>query len=379
MALLWASQGHHVKFVSVTNGDIGHWRDAGGPLARRRKAEVEKAARVLGIATEVLDIHDGELLPTLDNRRTITRLIREWKADIVMSHRPNDYHPDHRYTGVLVQDSAYMVAVPNFCPDVPPLKTNPVFFFYSDSFQKPNPFQPDVVVSIDPVIEKKLDALDTLESQFYEGGALGSAELMPADPEKQAERRRRSVPITPAGTRPSPGATATSWPSGTARTRRTRCVTPRRSRSASTADAPTRRSWPGCSPSSGSNTVPSGEDEMDWPTYADVVAAADVVRRHLRPTPLYEWPALSRLLGCRYFLKHENHTPTTAFKVRGGLNLVSRLSEEQKRRGIIAAPRATTASRWPTPAAASASAASSSCRPTTTPTRSPPSAPSAPS
>ncbi len=189
-ALLWARKGHHVKFVSVTNGDIGHWRDAGGPLARRRKAEVEQAARILGITTEVLDIHDGELLPTLENRRTITRLIREWKADIVMSHRPNDYHPDHRYTGILMQDSAYMVAVPNFCPDMPPLKSNPVFLFYPDSFQKPNPFRPDVAVSIDPVMETKLDALDTLESQFYEGGALGSADLIPTDPKKQAERRR---------------------------------------------------------------------------------------------------------------------------------------------------------------------------------------------
>jgi LmbE family N-acetylglucosaminyl deacetylase len=191
VALLWAAKGHHVKFVSVTNGDIGHWREAGGPLARRRKAEVQRAARILGIATEVLDIHDGELLPTLENRRTITRLIREWKADIVMSHRPNDYHPDHRYTGVLVQDSAYMVAVPYFCPDVPPLKENPVFLFYSDNFQKPNPFQADVAVAIDSVIEKKLDALDTLVSQFYEGGALGSAESMPADPKKQVERRRQ--------------------------------------------------------------------------------------------------------------------------------------------------------------------------------------------
>ena len=190
VALLWAAQGHHVKFVSVTNGDIGHWREAGGPLARRRKAEVERAARILGIATEVLDIHDGELLPTLENRRTITRLIREWKADIVMSHRPNDYHPDHRYTGVLVQDSAYMVAVPFFCPDVAPLKSNPVFLFYPDAVQKPNPFRPDIAVSIDSVMEKKLDALDTLESQFYEGGALGSADLIPMDPKKQAERRR---------------------------------------------------------------------------------------------------------------------------------------------------------------------------------------------
>jgi LmbE family N-acetylglucosaminyl deacetylase len=191
VALLWAAQGHHVKFVSVTNGDIGHWREAGGPLARRRKAEVEQAARILGITTEVLDIHDGELEPTLENRRTITRLIRDWKADIVMSHRPNDYHPDHRYTGVLVQDSAYMVAVPFFCPDVSPLKANPLFLFYSDGFQKPNPFRPDIVVNIDPVIERKLDALDTLESQFYEGGALGSAALMPSDPQQQAERRRK--------------------------------------------------------------------------------------------------------------------------------------------------------------------------------------------
>src|SRR5437667_12735381 len=107
-----------------------------------------------------------------------------------MSHRPNDYHPDHRYTGVLVQDSAFMVGVPHFCPDVKPLKSNPVFLFYSDSFQKPNPFQADIAVSIDMVIEKKLDALDTLESQFYEGGALGSADLMPKEPDKQTQRRR---------------------------------------------------------------------------------------------------------------------------------------------------------------------------------------------
>jgi LmbE family N-acetylglucosaminyl deacetylase len=190
VAMLWAAQGHHVKFVSTTNGDIGHWREAGGPLARRRTAEVEAAAKVLGVTTLVLDIHDGELLPTLENRRTITNLIRRWKADVVISHRPNDYHPDHRYTGVLVQDAAYMVTVPFFCPDVPYLKRNPVFLFAPDGFQKPNPFQADVVVAIDSVIEKKLDALDKLESQFYEGGANGSADLIPADPVKQQERRR---------------------------------------------------------------------------------------------------------------------------------------------------------------------------------------------
>jgi LmbE family N-acetylglucosaminyl deacetylase len=188
---MWAAKGHHVKLVSVTNGDIGHWREAGGPLARRRKAEAERADQILGVISEVLDIHDGELLPSIENRRLITRLIREWHADIVMSPRPNDYHPDHRYTGVLVQDAAYMVTVPFFCPDVPYLTNNPVFLYYPDSFRKPNPFQPDVAVAIDAVIEKKLDALDALESQFYEGGANGSAELVPSEPAKQQERKRQ--------------------------------------------------------------------------------------------------------------------------------------------------------------------------------------------
>jgi LmbE family N-acetylglucosaminyl deacetylase len=186
---MWAGKGHHVKLVSLTNGDIGHWREAGGPLAKRRKAETEKADQILGVTCEVLDIHDGELLPTIENRRLVTRLIREWKADIVMGPRPNDYHPDHRYTGVLVQDAAYMVTVPFFCPDVPYLKRNPVFLYYPDIFKKPNPFQADIAISIDSVIEKKLDALDALESQFYEGGANGSADLVPNEPAKQQERR----------------------------------------------------------------------------------------------------------------------------------------------------------------------------------------------
>ena len=189
-AALWAAAGHHVKFVSLTNGDIGHWREAGGPLAQRRNAEVQRAANILGITTEVLDNHDGELLPTLENRRAVTRLIREWKADIVMGPRTNDYHPDHRYTGILMQDAAYMVAVPFFCPDTPPLKQNPVFLYFADHFQKPMPFQADVAVGIDSVSSRKLDALVGMESQFVEGGALGSAELIAGGEAKREERRK---------------------------------------------------------------------------------------------------------------------------------------------------------------------------------------------
>ncbi len=190
VAMKWAAQGHHVKFVSVTNGDIGHWREAGGPLAKRRTSEVKQAARIFGITTDVLDIHDGELMPTLENRREIVRKIRQWNADIVMSHRPNDYHPDHRYTGVLVQDAAYMVAVPFLCPDTPPLKRNPVFLFYPDRFQKPSAFEADIAVAIDKVMERKLDGLAVMESQFFEGGALGSADLIPDDAAGRQTRHR---------------------------------------------------------------------------------------------------------------------------------------------------------------------------------------------
>ncbi len=185
----WAALGHKVKFVSVTNGDIGHWRDAGGPLARRRTAESEETARILGITTQVLDIHDGELEATLENRRTITRLIRDWKADIVLGHRPNDYHPDHRAVGQLIQDASYMVTVPFFCPDTPHLSRNPVFLSYEDNFTTPNPFRADIIVGIDDVLEKKLAAVEALPSQFYEGGANGGPQLVPADDAGKARRK----------------------------------------------------------------------------------------------------------------------------------------------------------------------------------------------
>lgn len=180
-AVKWARLGHHVKLVSVTNGDIGHWKEAGGPLAQRRAAEVAACAKKLGVTSQVLDIHDGELLPSLENRKLITRVIREWKADIVIAHRPWDYHPDHRYVGVLIQDAAFMVTVPFIVPDVPFLKKNPVFLYSSDGFQKPYPFTPDIAVSVDDSFEQKLDGLHELTSQAYEGGASGSAEYVAKD------------------------------------------------------------------------------------------------------------------------------------------------------------------------------------------------------
>jgi LmbE family N-acetylglucosaminyl deacetylase len=167
-AALFAEMGHQVKFVSVTNGDAGHFEKGGGALAKIRQAEAIEAGKRLGIQYTVLDNHDGELMPTLNVRHQIIKEIRNWNADVVITHRPVDYHPDHRYTGVLVQDAAYLVIVPNVVSDTPPLKKNPVFLYLQDPFQKPYPFQPDIAVDITSTLNKKMDALDAHESQFYQ-------------------------------------------------------------------------------------------------------------------------------------------------------------------------------------------------------------------
>ncbi len=188
VAAKWAAAGHKVKFVATTNGDAGHFEMSGAALANRRKAEVERCADILGIATEVLDIHDGELMPTLENRKTFTRLIREWQADIVLCHRTNDYHPDHRYTGVLVEDSAVLVVAKFFVPEVPALSKNPIFLYYSDNFQKPYPFDPAIIVATDAVIDQKRAAIEAMPSQFADRDSwLGR--YLPNVPEDADARR----------------------------------------------------------------------------------------------------------------------------------------------------------------------------------------------
>ena len=187
VAALWAAQGAKVKFVAMTNGDVGHFAQAGGPLAKRRKAEVAECARILGIENEVLDIHDGELVPSLENGKTMARLIREWQADIVMGHRPYDYHADHRYTGVLMNDAAVLVVAPFFTPDTPPTTRNPVFLYYSDAFQDPLPFKPSIVVGFDDVADKKWQCISAMPSQFGDKDSW-QARTLPNVPGNDRER-----------------------------------------------------------------------------------------------------------------------------------------------------------------------------------------------
>ena len=188
VAALYSRLGHTVKMVSLTNGDAGHHEMGGAPLAWRRREEAAASGACLGAEYITLDIHDGALLPTLENRDQVIALIREFEPDLVTVHRPNDYHPDHRYASQLVQDASYMVTVPNVVSHVPHLRTMPVIVYTWDHFQKPYPFQADVVVAIDEVIEIKFDALHCHTSQMYEWLAYNGRYLDEVPLEDEARR-----------------------------------------------------------------------------------------------------------------------------------------------------------------------------------------------
>jgi len=183
------AKGHKVRLVAMTNGNAGHHEMGGGPLAKRRFKEAQCAGNVIGAEYVVIDNDDGKLMPTLENREKVIAQIREFRADVVITHRPNDYHPDHRNTGLLVRDAAYMVTVPNIVPSVPHLNRNPIFMYMNDRFTQPSPFDPDIVVAIDDVIEKKIDMYHCHVSQMYEWLPYNAGRLdqVPSDPSQRRE------------------------------------------------------------------------------------------------------------------------------------------------------------------------------------------------
>jgi LmbE family N-acetylglucosaminyl deacetylase len=189
VAYKWAKLGWDVLLVSLTNGDAGHQSLKAPELAKTRREEARKAGEVIGVRYITLDNHDGQLMPTYENRLQVIKLIREQKADIVIFPRPYDYHPDHRYTGVLVLDAAYMVTVPTILPEVPFLKKNPMFLFMSDDFIHPEAFKADVAVDIDDVIEKKMDMYHQHKSQMYEWLPFNQG-ILDKVPSSDSDRRK---------------------------------------------------------------------------------------------------------------------------------------------------------------------------------------------
>lgn len=182
-----ARAGHEVKFVSVTNGDHGHHRMRPEALAERRAGECARAGKFAGISYEVLGVTDTEVTTDLETRRLVVRAIRKFQPDIVLTHRPEDYHPDHRATGILVQDASYLLQVPLFCEDTPAMKKMPVIMFLQDDFKHPYQFQADVAVNIDDVFDDKMKMLGCHESQVYEWLPFVDGVVTPI-PEGEAER-----------------------------------------------------------------------------------------------------------------------------------------------------------------------------------------------
>jgi LmbE family N-acetylglucosaminyl deacetylase len=187
-AAKWCGLGHVVRFVSLTNGQAGHHTDYGSALARRRCAEAQAAAAVIGAAYEVLDHPDGELDDRLEYRHEVIRVIRAFQPDLVLTHRASDYHPDHRCAGLLVQDASYLLTVPAVCRDVPHLAACPVILYFSDAFRQPCHFEPHVVVDIEPEFDRVVAMLHCHQSQFYEWLPYNAGYLDQV-PEEETSRR----------------------------------------------------------------------------------------------------------------------------------------------------------------------------------------------
>ena len=164
----YRNAGHEVKWISVTNGNAGHHEISGTELTEIRTQESANASEVIGAEFEVWNTPDGCLEATLEMRWKIIRTIRSYQADLVLTHRTCDYHPDHRAVGQLVQDASFSVTVPALVPDTPALRKDPVIAYMSDLFSRPNSLRPDIVVNADPYADTIIKMFSCHASQVFE-------------------------------------------------------------------------------------------------------------------------------------------------------------------------------------------------------------------
>ena len=186
---IYREQGYAVKIVSVTNGGAGHHQRTAKELSALRTQEAAAVGRLIGAEYEVWEYPDGGLQPTLEVRHRVIREIRNFAPDLVLTHRLNDYHPDHRAVGQLVQDASYLVTVPLVAADTQPLRKDPVVAYMSDLFTKPNRLSPDVVVDATEYMDRIVAMLACHRSQVYEWLPYnrGVADQVPADDQAKLE------------------------------------------------------------------------------------------------------------------------------------------------------------------------------------------------
>jgi len=186
LAYKYVKLGYEVRFLSLCNGCGGHHILSPKEITARRAKESAAVAEFLGIKYDVWDIDDCNLVADLPTRKRLIRYIREFNPDMIISHRPNDYHADHRAAGQLVQDASYLLIVPNECPDVPAMRFMPVIVYNEDPFANPK-FRCDIAVNIDDVIEDKLRMIALSESQVYEWLPYTEGRVAPENKEERFE------------------------------------------------------------------------------------------------------------------------------------------------------------------------------------------------
>jgi len=185
LAAQYRAAGRIVKMVSVTNGGAGHHRLSPGELVDIRREEARAAGAVIGAEYVTWDFPDGQLQPALEVREAIIREIRTFAPDLVLTHRINDYHPDHRAVGQAVQDASYMVTVPLVAPDTPALRRDPVVAYMNDLFTRPNPLRADVAIDVTAQIDSIIAMLACHRSQVFDFLPYnrGAEEAVPLDEE----------------------------------------------------------------------------------------------------------------------------------------------------------------------------------------------------
>lgn len=190
IALKMKAAGFEVRYLMATNGSAGHHETPGAAIVNRRREEVERVCSLAGFTFEILDLEDGRLSPDLPSRDLMLAAIRRFDPGIIITHRPFDYHPDHRATSMLVQDCSYLLLVPGICPLTPPMRRAPAIFYMQDTFQRPCTFRADIAFDITAEYDLKMLMIHQHTSQMYEWlpwvDGLPAAEVPQGDQERLA-------------------------------------------------------------------------------------------------------------------------------------------------------------------------------------------------